>query len=83
MMIIASPIPDQPTLPETLPAILEINEPLIPLKQYALAIEVYPAYYHDGLPGSRPDCLVRPMRALPTTRMNGGILIMGTKPGLP
>ncbi|MED4779254.1 M15 family metallopeptidase [Brevibacillus choshinensis] len=59
MMTIASPIPAQPNLPESLPGIWETNEPLIPLKQYAPVIEVYPAYYHDGLPGSRPDCLVR------------------------
>lgn len=42
MINIACPIPAQPALPESLPAILEINEPLIPLKQYALVIEGYP-----------------------------------------
>lgn len=42
-----------------LPKILEINEPVVPLLQYAPAIAVYPAYYHEGLSGARSDCFVR------------------------
>lgn len=58
-MNFAAPIPAQAAGSDSFPPILESKEPLVPLKQYAPALEVYPAYHHAGLPSARPDCLVR------------------------
>lgn len=54
-----SPIPVQEATPLLVPTIVENHEPLISLKQYSPVIEVYPAYYQDGLSGAVDDCLLR------------------------
>lgn len=53
------PIPPAQKEAGSLPAIRENNEPLVSLMQYAPQLEVYPAYYHEGLACAMADCLVR------------------------
>ncbi|GED72388.1 D-alanyl-D-alanine dipeptidase [Brevibacillus reuszeri] len=54
-----SPIPLQAQTLNSLPSIMESHEPLLSLKQYSPEIEVYPAYYREGLSGAIDDCLLR------------------------
>ena len=53
------PIPMQVQQLGSLPSIVENHEPLLSLKQYSPEIEVYPAYFHEGLTGATDDCLLR------------------------